>query len=314
MSIVRAFVFVFALLCASSLPVAASGPLVDVAWLKANLAKTDIRILDLRSGARKTRADYIAGHIPGAVFTDYAKDGWREKNKAGVSGMLPPAAKLEQLIGSLGIDNRTHVILIPEGRSAQDMGAATRVYWTFKVLGHDLVSILDGGWTAWAAVGKDKKPLHPIEKGDNKPAAKVFKASIRQDWIVGRAEVETAMAAKQPLVDNRPQHFYIGLSKSPAAKRPGTLPGATSLPEAWLTTDNGGKFRPRSQLEKLYQVAGIPTSGAQINFCNTGHWASLGWFVSHELIGNRSAKMYDGSLAEWTQDPKAPLDQKVKVE
>jgi thiosulfate/3-mercaptopyruvate sulfurtransferase len=296
-------------------PAAASGPLVDIGWVKANLGNPGLRFLDLRSGARKTKADYLKGHIPGAVFTDYAKDGWREKSAGGVQGMMPAPEKLERLIGSLGIDNQTHVVLIPEGRSAQDVGAATRVYWTMKVLGHDLVSILDGGYTAWAAeVGKDKKPLNPIETADQKPAAKVFKAKVRKDWMVVKADVEKAMADKEPLVDSRPQDFYLGLTKSPAAKRAGTLPGAISLPESWLTQNNGGKFRPRKQLAQLYQVAGVPVSGKQINFCNTGHWASLSWFVAHEILGNKEARMYDGSLAEWTQDPRAPVDQKVKVD
>ena len=296
-------------------PAAAQGPLVEVAWLKESLGRPGTVLIDVRSGAGRTKADYLAGHIPGAVFTDYAKDGWRETNAAGVEGMLPPPDKLEKLIGGLGIDNATHVILIPEGRNAQDVGAATRLYWTFRVMGHDLVSILNGGHVAWLApVDKDKKPVNPLEQADRKPQPKVFKASVRKDWIIGRADVEKAIAEKQPLVDNRPPDFFVGLSKSSAAKRAGTLPSAANVPDAWLTENNGGKFRSREQLAKLYGVAGVPTTGRQVNFCNTGHWASLGWFVAHEILGNKAAVMYDGSMAEWTQDPKAPVDVKVKLE
>jgi thiosulfate/3-mercaptopyruvate sulfurtransferase len=297
------------------LPALAQGPLVDVVWLKDNLGKPGYVLLDVRSGSGKTKADYLAGHIPGAIFTDYAKGGWREKNAAGVDGMMPAPAKLERVIGALGIDNSTHVILIPEGRTAQDMGAATRLYWTFKVLGHDRVSILNGGYTAWLApVDKDKKPLNPIERTDNQPVAKTFKANVRGEWIIAKADVEKAAAAKQPLVDNRPPDFFVGLTKSPAAKSAGTIPGAVSVPESWLTESNGGKFRTKDQLAKLYAVAGVSTSGRQVNFCNTGHWASLGWFASHEILGNKEALMYDGSMAEWTQDAKAPVEQKIKLD
>lgn len=312
---VRAFVLSFMLLIGFAPLAAAQGPLVDVAWLKANLGKPGLVLVDVRSGGGKTKADYLAGHIPGAVFTDYAKGGWREKNKAGVDAMLPPPVTLEKLIGALGIDNSTHVVLIPEGRAAVDIAAATRLYWTFKVMGHDAVSILDGGHLEWLAhVDKDKKPLNPLEQAEQKPAAKVFKAKVRTEMIVGRAEVEAAMAAKQPLVDNRPPDFHLGLTKSPAAKVAGTIPGAVSIPEAWLTQGNGGKFRSKAHLAQLYGVAGVPTSGRQVNFCNTGHWASLGWFATSEVLGNTSAVMYDGSMAEWTQDPKAPVDAKIKLQ
>lgn len=308
--------FFAALLLVVFAPLAmAQGPLVEVAWLKANLGKPSLVVLDVRSGAGKTKSDYLAGHIPGAVFTDYAKDGWREKNAAGVEGMLPPPDKVERLIGGLGIDNATHVVLVPDGRAAQDVGAAARLYWTFKVMGHDLVSILNGGHTAWIAeLDKERKPVNPLEQAEAKPAAKAFKANVRHDWIIGKSDVEKAMSAKQPLVDNRPPDFYVGLSKSSAAKTAGTIPGAINVPEAWITENNGGKFRSKDQLAKLYQVAGVPTTGRQVNFCNTGHWASLGWFAAHEILGNKEAVMYDGSMAEWTQDPKAPVEAKIQLQ
>lgn len=293
----------------------AADPLVSVDWVKTNLGKPGIVLLDVRSGAGVSKEWYLKGHIPGAVYTDYAKDGWREKTKDGVEGQLPSADKLAALIGKLGIDNQSHVVLIAEGRSAQDMAAATRLYWTFKVLGHDNVSVLDGGFAAWvSAVDKDKKPVNPLETADATLPAKTFKVALRQEMLVSRSDVQQAMASKVPLVDNRPYDFHVGLNKSPAAKRAGTLPNASSVPEGWLTENNGGKFRSKAQLEKIYANQNVPTAGDQIAFCNTGHWASLGWFVSSEIMGNKQAKMYSGSMAEWTQDSAAPVEQKVKVE
>jgi thiosulfate/3-mercaptopyruvate sulfurtransferase len=314
----RAFSRTFAaalLVAVVTVSASAAEPLVDVSWLKANLGKPGVVILDLRSGGGATKQTYLAGHIPGAVFTDYAKDGWREKNKAGVAGMLPAPDKLEALIGRLGIDNQSHVVLVANGKTAADMGAATRVYWTLKVLGHDTVSILDGGHLAWIApVGPDKKPVNPLETADVKPAAKTFTARLRNEMLVSRADVAAALANKTPLIDNRPYDFHVGLTKSPAAKRAGTLPGASHMPEGWVTENGGGHFRSKAQIGKLYAVQSIPTQGDQITFCNTGHWASLGWFVSSEILGNKTARMYDGSMAEWTQDPAAPVEQKVKAE
>ncbi|MGE0203998.1 MAG: sulfurtransferase [Hyphomicrobiaceae bacterium] len=300
---------------AGSTAAQAADPLVDVAWVKANLGKPGIVMLDLRSGAGQPKEAYLKGHIPGSLYTDYAKGGWREKDKAGVAGMLPSVAKLEKLIGSLGIDNATHVVLIPLGAKAQDVGAATRLYWTFKVLGHDKVSVMNGGFRAWVKVvdKATKKPVNPLATGEVKPKPAVFKAKLRPELIATKEDVRKAIASKQPLVDNRPNDFFVGVTMSSAAKRPGTLPGASNLPESWLTDNNGGKFRSRAQLTPLYKAAGVGLDGEQINFCNTGHWASLGWFVSYAIMGNTKAKMYDGSMAEWTADKSLPVDQKVKM-
>ncbi|MGD9785011.1 MAG: sulfurtransferase [Hyphomicrobiaceae bacterium] len=299
-----------------ALPAWAADPLVSIDWVKSKLGSPGLVILDVTSGGGRSKADFEAAHIPGSIYTDYAKAGWREKNAEGVVGMLPAVDKLEKLIGSHGIDNATHVILVPMGRNAQDTGAATRLYWTFKVLGHDAVSLLDGGFVGWIAdVDKaTNKPVNPLEAGASNPSPKTYKASLHGELIASKDEVKVAIAEKQTLVDNRPNDFFIGVSKSKDAKVGGTIPGATNLPESWLTENNGGRFRTRTQLEKLYQAAGVPTSGKQINFCNTGHWASLGWFVSSEIMGNKSAKMYDGSMADWTRDQSTPVQRSIVVE
>lgn len=311
--VARAAALVLVLLLLPTM-VHAQGPLVTVDWLKANLGRSDMVLVDVRSGGGITKEVYLKGHVPGAIFTDYAQGGWREKDKDGVEGQLPPPDKLEKVIGAHGIDNGTHVVLIAEGRNAQDMSAATRLYWTLKVMGHDKVSVLDGGWRAWAVVDKDKKPLNPIETGDVKPTAKTFKASVRREMLVTREEMREALAAGVPLVDNRPYDFHVGMTKSPAAKTPGTLPGARSVPEGWITENNGGRFRSRAQLAKVFEMQQVSTTGRQITFCNTGHWASLGWFAASELLGNKEAKLYSGSMADWTQDTSAPVERRVRLD
>lgn len=290
----------------------AAEPLVNVDWVKANLGKPGVVFLDVRG---EGRAAYMRAHIPGAVYSDYAKDGWRVKDKNGTPAMLPEPAAVEKLVGSLGVDNKTHVVIVPTGGSALDMGTATRIYWTFKVMGHDNVSILDGGWLAYAEEDeKTKKPLNRLESGNIAPSAKVFKASPRREMIPTKEDVKKAAATgKVALVDNRPNDFFVGVNKAPLAKKPGTIPGAKNLPESWITENNGGKFRDRATLEKLYAAAGVPTSGEAINFCNTGHWASLGWFASYEILGNKEAKMYDGSMVEWSADPGLPIEVNINA-
>lgn len=295
----------------------AAEPLVDVDWVKANLDNPDVVILDVRGRlAGKSKTDYLRSHIPGAVYTAYLKDGWRAKDSAGTPGMLAPVAKLEALIGGLGIGNDTHVVIVPNGGKALDVGTGTRIYWTFKVLGHDNVSMLDGGMVAYTKeIDKaTKKPINPLEKGAVTPEAKTFKANVREEMIITKNDVLEAQKSGAALVDHRPNNQFLGINKHGASKRPGTIPGASNVPENWLTQNGGGSFRPVAQLKQLYEVANVATSGDQINFCNTGHWASLGWFAAHELMGNKDAKMYDGSMVEWSGDASLAMDLKVDLQ
>lgn len=292
-----------------STQVFAADPLVDVNWIKQHSCDEGVRVLDIRNpldGASRT--DYLKGHIPCAVYTDYLEGGWRTEVKK-VPGQLPPTANIAKLIGDLGIDNDTHVVIYHHGKSAVDLGSATRVYWTLKALGHDEVSILNGGFLAYAADEKNK-----IEKGNNKPEPKTFNVNLRKEMIVTAENVKAALGdGTTQLVDMRPRHQFIGINRHPKSKRNGTIPGSMNLPESWMTTNGGGSLRAKDELAKLYDLAKVDPQGQQINFCNTGHWASLGWFVASEVMGNEEARMYDGSMVEWTADPELPMVSEVNL-
>ena len=286
-------------------PALAAEPLVDVAWLKANLGKPGLVVVDAQH-----LADYQKAHIPGAVNTNFEKSGWREDRPDKVPDMLPKdTAKLAAHIGSLGIDGSSHVVLVAPGKNNADMGWATRIYWTFKVFGHDEVSILNGGMAAWV---KDKS--NPVQAGVTQATAKTFTVKLRPEMVPSAEDVKAAMGRGVLLVDNRPEDQFVGINRNPKASMNGTLPGAKNLPSLWTSENAGGVFRPKAQIEQLYQVAGVPTQGEQVNFCNTGHLASIGWFVSSEILGNKQAKLYDGSMTEWTLNKVGPVEQKIKLQ
>jgi thiosulfate/3-mercaptopyruvate sulfurtransferase len=286
-------------------------PLVDADWVAANSCQAGVVTLDVRnpiSGGDLTA--YMKGHIPCAVYSNYAQDGLWRKKVGDAPGLVPPVNDLEKLIGSLGIDNDTHVVIYTAGTSATDMGSATRVFWTLKYLGDDNVSILDGGYAGY--VGSGAKPVHSVQVGFNKPTPKTFHAQVRPELLASKQDVEQAIQEHSTLVDDRPSSQYLGINRVPVVARNGTIPTARSLPESWITANDGGTFRSATQLKALYTKANVPTSGKQINFCNTGHWASLGWFASYELLGNKQAKLYAGSMSEWSHDPKLEVEQEVK--
>ncbi len=282
----------------------ASQPLVSVDWLKANLDNPEVVVLDIRSAiSGSSKESYAQAHIPGAIHSDYVQAGWRVQNADGTPGMLPGADHLAKLIGGLGIDNDSHVVVVSRGANSLEMGAATRVYWTFKVAGHDKISILDGGLAAWVAERdpNTNRPVNPLESGVVEPEPATFEVNMRPELLATKEDVQAALQAGTPVIDHRPTDQYLGVTKPGPVARPGTITGASSVPETWLTTNNAGVMRSRAELAKLHEAAGAPTSGEVINFCNSGHWASLGWFVNSEILGNKQARVYDGSMIEWSK-------------
>jgi thiosulfate/3-mercaptopyruvate sulfurtransferase len=280
----------------------AAPPLVAPEWLAQRLGDADLLILDIRSvvdgGAR---AAYEAGHVPGAVHTDYAKDGWRT-TRGMASGLLPDAGALAALLGRVGLLPRHHAVVVPAGTSVGDFSAAARVYWTLKVAGHARVSILDGGMAGWR-----RDASRPVETGAGRaPAAAQpypvrFVAPLRAELDAVRAAVASRSAV---LLDSRATDFFQGRSKSPQALRPGRLPGAVQVDHALAFNAGANALRPRAELERLFAtLPGQPV----INYCNTGHQAATNWFILSELLG-RPASLYDGSMSEWTEAPDRPVE------
>lgn len=275
-------------------------PLVSVEWLAARRNDPALLMIDIRLGADGGRSGYEAGHVPGAVFSDYAGDGWRAR-VGDAPGMLPSAAHLAALFGRLGITPQNHVVLIPVGSSANDLAASARAYWTLKHAGHDTVSILDGGTRGWIAAGRT------VESGwvEPKPGAAypvAFRSGWRSDAGVTLAALE---AGSHTLIDGRSASYFTGVEKAGEAKRGGHLPGAFHTDYARLFDPARGGLRPRPELEAL--LAAVPV-GPVISYCNTGHTAALNWFVLAEVLGRPDVTLYDGSMTEWTQDESRPVE------
>jgi thiosulfate/3-mercaptopyruvate sulfurtransferase len=279
-------------------------PLVGVDWVKANAERDDVVLLDIRNKIDGGSAETFAkGHIPGAVHSDYLTGGWRTEVN-GVIAQAPSAAQLEALIGNLGIDNDTTVVVIPAGVSSTDFGSAARVYWTFKYAGHDAVTILDGGYRAWTADFSN-----PIETGPSEPEATIFEAELRPEMRVDSTAVEAVLGDKATLLlDGRPTKQFTGKEKHKAAKAAGHIPDAVHFDQAQTFDETSGKLIDLAKLEGLLP-AGLAKAAEVVSYCNTGHWAAVNWFALSEIAGLSNIKLYDGSMVEWTQDATRPLAQ-----
>jgi len=283
-------------------PVWAAQALVDAGWLVSNIKNPEVVVLDLQP-----QKIYNQYHVPGAINSNYAH--WRRPDAKGVPQMMPPVAALEQLIGGLGIDNNSHVVLVVTGRGVGEMASATRVYWTFKALGHEKVSILNGGLIAYA-----NNRSNPMENRANRPQQRKFKAKLNPEFLLSSSKVKSSMDKGVTIVDSRSVAEHLGLIGGGGKERPGTIPGSISLPYDWLTINGSASFHSPENLKRIYQTQGVPLDKEQISYCHTGHRTSLSWFVSHEILGNKKARMYDGSTAEWSIDRALPIEVKIKLQ
>lgn len=275
-------------------------PLVSVSWLKQHLDDKNLLVLDIRSAIDGGGAKaYEEAHIPGAIHSDYDKAGWRV-TRSDVPFMLPTVAELEKLIGELGIDETTQVVVVPAGVSFTDFGSAARTYWTLKLVGVNNVSILDGGVAAWKAAGL------PLESGVKKPSPTIFTATLNEKLLSRLDDITTSETAKNAtLLDARPASFFNGKEKAPNAKAYGHIPGAVNLDSASFYDAATNKLKPRAELAVLAEQ--LPAQGPVIAYCNTGHWAATDWFVLHELLGRKDVSLYDGSMVEWTAKATLPI-------
>ena len=285
----------------------AAEPLISVDWLKSNLSNEKLIILDIRNKIDGGSKDaFEVSHIPTAVYSNYLEDGWRT-TVDGIVGKLPPLKDLEILIGGLGINNDSHVIVVPGGVSSTDFGSAARVYWTFKVLGHNNVSILDGGYAAWIG----QLPTQ-IETGTVNPTTAIFKADFQSKYLATTEDVVNALANNSSvLVDARPEEQFLGKSKSGKALAAGTIPGSFNLQQQTLVEENTSFFKDAITVAQLVKEVGIESTEGEIAFCNTGHWATVAWFALSEVLGHDNVKNYDGSMVEWTADPARPLENNI---
>jgi thiosulfate/3-mercaptopyruvate sulfurtransferase len=304
--------FVSFLIMFSSLAAAAGRDLpslVDADWLQQQRQQSELVIVDIRSGIDNggDRSTFRKAHIPGSVYSSYTDDGWRE-SRDGVTGVMPPVSSLERLISGLGINNGDTVVLVPAGTGPTDFGSAARVYWTFKVLGHDAVTILNGGFAGWNEAGFDVAS----GEGAQRPFG-VFKGELRPELLATLEEVDDARQNQGQLVDARPADYFTGKEKSPATKAAGTIPGAMSLPHQNFLSQQGKVWYLNSDtIAGQLQSTSLDRNKRAIAFCNTAHWAATDWFVLSELAEFDEVALYDGSMAEWSQDSDRPMQAEKK--
>lgn len=282
--------------------------LVDAAALSEHLHAPDIRLYDAtvelvrpdeggRYTVRSGRAGYERAHIPGAAFADIP--GELSDPDSPYPFTLPAAERFSAAGGRLGIGPGTHVVVY-----AQDTPMwATRLWWQLRFFGFDAVSVLDGGLPAWRAAGL------PTESGSLAYEPARFTAAPRWDWLATRADVESVVAAGDGtvcLVNALTAPVFRGEGPS-SYSRPGRIPGSVNAPWTELIDPDTNRFRPRQELEYTLRAAGALGAEPVIAYCGGGISATVDLFALG-LVGREQARLYDGSLTEWTRDEKLPVE------
>jgi thiosulfate/3-mercaptopyruvate sulfurtransferase len=275
--------------------------LVSVNWLQKNLKAPNVVVLDVGAFTQ-----YEREHIPGAVK---AFGPWQTMNDRYVGFMMPKVDDLIRMLRSYGVNNDSHVILYDEGVTAQDTAKSARALWTLEALGHNDVSILDGGFAAWKQAGKSvsAKPVVPWPGH--------FSGRPVKSRLATMGEVKKALHSPAVVfVDNRLPEEDFGHEKKSYIKRYGHLPGSRLWPADFMT-NAGIEFSPsllrnKEELKQMARGIGIPADKniEIITYSNRGLQAAMGYFVLHDLLGYENVKLFDGSLLESAVDKSVPME------
>lgn len=278
--------------------------LVSTGWLAAHLGDPDLRIFDASVHLRPStsgpyaiesgRADYEAGHVPGAAFLDLP--GALSDPDSKLAFTMPAPGRLAAALGEAGVGPGSRVVVY----STTSPMWATRVWWMLKSSGFDNAAVLDGGLAKWKAEGR------PVEAGARSyPPARMALTPKPGAWA-DRAEVLAAIADGAVCIINALSPSVHSGKSATNYGRKGHIKGSRNVPYAALLKPDG-TFKDEAELRPLFEAVGALQRPRAICYCGGGISATMDALALTRL-GHPSVAVYDGSMSEWTRDPDAPME------
>lgn len=234
--------------------------------------------------------EYDDGHVPGAVQIDVLAD------LVDVDGCgIADRRCFEEYLGNRGITEDSTIVVYSTHRNQY----AAYLFWLLKYYRHTKVRLLDGGKRRWEETGR----LTTTDEPD--VSQQTYEAPTPNEQIRAyRTDVEAALAQNVTIVDVRSEPEYEGDRTKPPdkvlpeARIAGHIPGTVHI--TWSeVVDENGRFKDRSELERLFHRHGVEPDTETIVYCHVGERSSIVWFVLSELLGHDAVSNYDGSWIEW---------------
>ncbi len=274
--------------------------LVESEWLAQHLDAPDLVVLDgswhLPTENRDTYQEYLAAHIPGALFFDIDEIADTDSS---LPHMLPSPEKFSSRMRRMGIGDGIRIVAY----DSAGLFSAARVWWTFRDMRVEEVAVLNGGLPKWRSEGRpleDGPPPHRTERH--------FTSRRRAEMVRDRGDVLAIAGDRSAqIVDARSAARFAGSAPEPRpGLRSGHIPGSLNIPyDALLNVD--GTLKSAPQLKAVLDGAGVDLSRAVVTTCGSGVTASI-VALALAIVGHRNASVYDGSWSEWGADADLPIE------
>lgn len=269
--------------------------------LAARAGDPQLRIIDCRfdlMAPEAGRKAWLDGHIPGAVYADLDRDLSGPVTAESGRHPLPSVESATETFSRLGIDARTRVVACDDASGA----IAARAWWLLRWLGHEQVTVLDGGIQAWRSRGL------PMEAGGHAVERRQFRAAPNPLRILGTREIAAGLHPHRDhvLVDARDAARYRG-EVEPIDTRAGHIPGTANLPYAACLADDGTWLDEAALRERLGPLLGDDPRAPWAVMCGSGVTACH-LAISGLLAGFSEPRLYVGSWSEWIRDPARPIE------
>jgi thiosulfate/3-mercaptopyruvate sulfurtransferase len=282
-------------------------PLVSATWLAARLQDPNTIVLDATlppvgvTPPIDTRARYLDKHIPGALFFDIEE---LSDHSTPLPHMLPTPEDFSRSMSALGIANNNTIVIYEQ----EGVFSAPRAWWTLRTLGAQHVHILDGGLRAWVEADLPIEAGLPTESGPAHRPPAIFHATLNPEAVKNLSQLKDKMKNHQQILDARSAARFNGTTPEP---RPGLssghMPGATSIPFTELIED--GRLKPADKLRDLFLAKQVDLQQPITTTCGSGVTAAV-IALGLEVVGAQNVSLYDGSWAEYAQQPESVIEKR----
>ena len=272
--------------------------LVSTDWLAAHMKDPDLRVLDgtmfMAAEGRDGRAEYEAGHIPGARFFDIDEI---SDARSALPHMAPPVEKFMSKLRAMGVGDGHQVVVY----DAKGLFSAARVWWLFRLMGQENIAVLDGGFPKWQAEGRAIEDMPPVIRDRH--------MTVRRQNHMVKDVTQVSAAAKlgdYEILDARAAARYRGEAPEPReGLRSGHIPGSKNVPYTSLLNEDMTMKDP-DDLRAILAAAGVDMTKPVITSCGSGVTAAV-INLALERIGKTDHALYDGSWTEWGAFPTLPV-------